>query len=115
MYMRSLIYDDDQIKSKVGRLKRDTKIFRELLNSCSGYGWDPITNTITCLSDIWTNYVKVSLGDRKNYICSTFMHIELTFCFKKKLQQKKEKNEYISKYRYQGLKDFDLLNEIFGN
>ncbi|XP_009790536.1 uncharacterized protein [Nicotiana sylvestris] len=80
-------FDDEQIKSKVGRLKRETKTFKELLNSCSGYGWDPITNTVTCPSDTWANHVN----------------------------QKKEKNVYISKYRYQGLKDFDLLDEIFGN
>ncbi|XP_019230993.1 PREDICTED: uncharacterized protein LOC109211862 [Nicotiana attenuata] len=67
-------FDYEKIKSKVGRLNRETKTFKELLNSCSGYGWDPIANT-----------------------------------------QKKEKNVYISKYRYQGLKDFDLLDEIFGN
>ncbi|KAH0656085.1 hypothetical protein KY285_030967 [Solanum tuberosum] len=80
-------FDDEQIKSKIQRLRKDTKTFKDLLSSCSGYGWDPTTNTITCPSDIWSEHVA----------------------------QKKKKKIYISKYRYYGLKDYDTLDEIFGN
>uniref|UniRef100_A0A3Q7J8S5 Uncharacterized protein n=1 Tax=Solanum lycopersicum TaxID=4081 RepID=A0A3Q7J8S5_SOLLC len=65
----------------------DTKTFKDLLSSCSGYGWNPTTNTITCPSHIWSEHVA----------------------------QKKKKKIYISKYRYHGLKDYDTLDEIFGN
>jgi len=59
-------FDDEQIKSKIQQLRKDTKTFKDLLSSCSGYGWDPTTNTITCPSDIWSEHVAVSLGDTKS-------------------------------------------------
>ncbi|XP_059297338.1 uncharacterized protein LOC132050216 isoform X2 [Lycium ferocissimum] len=80
------VFDEPQIKSKYNRLRTETKKFKDILTSCSGYGWDPETNTITCPSEIWADYVL----------------------------KKKEKNINISKYRYKGLEHFDLLREIFG-
>ncbi|KAF3631426.1 hypothetical protein T459_02498 [Capsicum annuum] len=53
------IFDKQQIKFKHNRLRTDTKNFKELLLNCSGYGWDPVTNTVTCLSDIWTAHLSV--------------------------------------------------------
>ncbi|KAF3634876.1 hypothetical protein FXO38_24924 [Capsicum annuum] len=44
----------------------DTKNFKELLLNCSEYGWDPITNTVTCPSDIWA--IHLSTGNESKSI-----------------------------------------------
>ncbi|KAM3323359.1 hypothetical protein P3S67_004510 [Capsicum chacoense] len=77
------IFYKQQIKFKHNRLRTDTKNFKELLLNCSGYGWDPVTNTVTYLSDIWTAHLS------------------------------KERNVKLSKFRYKGFEHFELLQEIF--
>ncbi|KAM3395898.1 hypothetical protein P3S68_004904 [Capsicum galapagoense] len=77
------IYDEQQIKSKHNRLRTDTKNFKELLLNCSGYGWDPVTNTGSCPSGIWAAHLS------------------------------KEKDVKLGKFKYKGLEHFELLQEIF--
>ncbi|KAH0746050.1 hypothetical protein KY285_007707 [Solanum tuberosum] len=79
-------YDENRIKTKCRALKKDLKDFKDLLQSCSGYGWDPETNTITCPSDIWRQHV----------------------------EEKRKKGVNISKFKLKGLNQYDLLDEIFG-
>ncbi|KAH0781883.1 hypothetical protein KY290_001481 [Solanum tuberosum] len=73
-------------RTKCRGLKKGIKDFKDLLQSCSGYGWDPETNTLTCPSDIWRQHVAEKINKGVN----------------------------ISKFKLKELNHYELLDEIFG-
>ncbi|KAA8538411.1 hypothetical protein F0562_028043 [Nyssa sinensis] len=45
-----------KLKSKFNRLRMKYGAFSHLLEQ-SGFGWDPDTNTVTALEDVWKRYI----------------------------------------------------------
>ncbi|KAL6276458.1 hypothetical protein ACE6H2_020059 [Prunus campanulata] len=46
-----------QLKSKFNRLRKVHRDFSDLLEH-TGFGWDPIANTVTASEDVWASYLK---------------------------------------------------------
>ena len=47
-----------QLKSKYNRLRTKHRVFSDLI-SHTGFGWDPISNTVTASEAVWAEYIKV--------------------------------------------------------
>ena len=52
------IYIVPQLKSKFNRLRKKYHEILDLIEH-TGFGWDPIANTVTASDDAWANYIKV--------------------------------------------------------
>ena len=52
-------YGVPQLKSKFNRLRKKHREFSDLIDH-TGFGWDPIANTITASEEVWATYIKVN-------------------------------------------------------
>ncbi|KAK0605481.1 hypothetical protein LWI29_027326 [Acer saccharum] len=50
-------YTIPKLKAKFNRFRRKHREFSDLLNH-TGFGWDPISNTVTAPDDVWNEYLK---------------------------------------------------------
>ncbi|KAJ4839924.1 hypothetical protein Tsubulata_008556, partial [Turnera subulata] len=50
-------YTKNQMKQKFHRLRAKHRIFSNLLQT-TGFGWNPITNTVTAEDSVWTAYIQ---------------------------------------------------------
>ncbi|PRQ58029.1 putative Myb/SANT-like domain-containing protein [Rosa chinensis] len=46
-----------QLKSKFNRLRKKHREFSDLIEH-TGFGWDPIANTVTASEEVWATYIK---------------------------------------------------------
>lgn len=53
-------YDKIQLKNKWDLLKKDWKLWKELIGKETGLGWDPKKKTIDASSDWWDEKIQVS-------------------------------------------------------
>ncbi|GAA0168280.1 hypothetical protein LIER_23030 [Lithospermum erythrorhizon] len=54
-----LNYDIRQLKNHWDRMKSEWKIFRQLMNKETGFGWDPIKKSIDATEGWWESKIKV--------------------------------------------------------
>ncbi|KAG5536037.1 hypothetical protein RHGRI_023733 [Rhododendron griersonianum] len=52
-------YTPIKIHQKFDRLKKDYRLFKDLIER-SGLGWDPVSQTVTALADVWVTYLQVN-------------------------------------------------------
>ncbi|KAK1591110.1 hypothetical protein Q3G72_002479 [Acer saccharum] len=57
-------YTMPKLKAKFNRFRRKHREFSDLLNH-TGFGWDPISNTVTAPDDVWNEYLKVLVNGYK--------------------------------------------------
>ncbi|KAI8535653.1 hypothetical protein RHMOL_Rhmol10G0191000 [Rhododendron molle] len=50
-------YSIQRLKEKFSRLKRELTMFNEL-KDCSGFGWDPVKQTVTAPEPVWQEYLQ---------------------------------------------------------
>ena len=47
-----------KLKSKFNRLRKKHQEFSDLIEH-TGFGWDPVANTVTASDEVWAEYIKV--------------------------------------------------------
>ena len=101
-----------QLKSKFNRLRKKHREFSDLIEH-TGFGWDPIANTVTASDDAWANYIKVLFTFTYYYL--TFTNFTLIFYIIKliSLYFFLQRVPGIKPYRKKGLEHYRLLGEIF--
>ena len=65
-----------QLKSKFNRSSKKHREFSYLIEH-TGFGWDPIANTVIASDDAWANYIKVLFTFTYYYF--TFTNFTLIF------------------------------------
>ena len=65
-------YGEKQLKSKFNRLRKKHREFSDLIGH-TGFGWDPIANTVTASEEVWSTYIKVLFC--LNLLVKTIEHI----------------------------------------
>ncbi|KAK2637714.1 hypothetical protein Ddye_025509 [Dipteronia dyeriana] len=54
-------YTIPKLKAKFNRFRKKHREFSDLLDH-TGFGWNPISNTVTAFDDVWKEYLKVSIS-----------------------------------------------------
>lgn len=65
-------YGVEKLKAKFTHLRRRDREFSDLIQ-CSGFGWDPVTNTVISSNEVWDDYINVAV---QKHVSITFVRLQ---------------------------------------